>query len=370
MTLESQWTNKRDDEIQRAINELGTYTPEAQEIILAESRRRRLDPQAASPESRPDDDETPRTMTKLGKGIMVAALIFGSVLAVIIEPSLAAYLGKALIPTLFTLIIISRRMTEEGLLLRVTGMCFGFALLEAYGATRDIDPLTVLRDGTITSVIAYVILRLSFDKRIFSRAALQAEQVNRIERLKELTPIQVAQSHRQEVNTEMSVGQDDNVTPQPKEPPVRQISGTRTGKPNYAIIYGLGLLTVVALAIAYYFAVALPAQNAQRLRLERDQFEATQQREKQEEQAKQEAAQEAKEQTQQAKAEAQAEEQRRAQIRADCDQEAEAAYWKHIKLNTTEVEPGKYQGPHRVFDEAEKIKKDTLDFCYKRNGLR
>jgi hypothetical protein len=40
--LESQWLQKRDDEVQQALGELDLYTPEAQRVILAESRRRKF----------------------------------------------------------------------------------------------------------------------------------------------------------------------------------------------------------------------------------------------------------------------------------------------------------------------------------------
>lgn len=53
--LESQWLEKRDNEVQQALSELDLYTPEAQRVIIAESRRRKLDEQKEIEE--PDDAE-------------------------------------------------------------------------------------------------------------------------------------------------------------------------------------------------------------------------------------------------------------------------------------------------------------------------
>ena len=129
--------------------------------------------------------------------------------------------------------------------------------------------------------------------------------------------------------------------------PKEQISSPIHSRPPRSMSsttrYVLGVLTVVALAVGYYFAVALPAQNTERLKLERDKFEAAQQRDKEERERKEQTARETK-------AAADAEGQRQANIRLDCDQEADAAYWKHIKLNTNEEARGRYTGPARVFD--------------------
>ena len=123
----------------------------------------------------------------------------------------------------------------------------------------------------------------------------------------------------------------------------------------------LGLATIVSLSVAYYFLIALPAHNRGILQLERDKFEAA-------EKAKAEEESEKKKKEDLEKIEAEGKD----WFLGSCLQAAEETYTKYIKLNGTPV-PGRegiYEAPQRIFDTAQKNRKDAYDECYRKWGRR
>jgi hypothetical protein len=123
----------------------------------------------------------------------------------------------------------------------------------------------------------------------------------------------------------------------------------------------LGLATIVCLSIAYYFLIALPAHNRGILQLEREKFEAAQK-------AKAEEEFEKKKKEDYEKMEAEGKD----YFLGSCLQVAEETYTNYIKLNGTPV-PGKpdiYDAPMRIWDTAQKNRKDAYDECYRKWGRR
>ena len=113
----------------------------------------------------------------------------------------------------------------------------------------------------------------------------------------------------------------------------------------------VAFIGAVCLAIAYYFAVALPDINRQRLDFEKMKFEE-QQKEKKEKET----------------SEALAKFQRDAALE-ECIESADDAYWSYIKLNDgKEVagKPGVYTASKASWDEAARRKKAKLDECFSR----
>ena len=101
------------------------------------------------------------------------------------------------------------------------------------------------------------------------------------------------------------------------------------------------IAAVPALAIAYYFAIALPADNAARLELERQQQSASQE----------EAAQ--------------------LQTRRDsCFAEAENAYWNYMKLQGEALADGTISAPVSVWNAADARKNYDREMSLKRYPSR
>ena len=106
--------------------------------------------------------------------------------------------------------------------------------------------------------------------------------------------------------------------------------------------------TIPALAIAYYFGIALPAYNESRLALERQQV-----------------AEDRKKSAQVAKdAEA------RKELLEACLQKANDDWLSYLKLNGTELKGGRISTPQYVATAADKRKTDDRDTCLKRYGGR
>lgn len=115
----------------------------------------------------------------------------------------------------------------------------------------------------------------------------------------------------------------------------------------------LGILaTILVLSVSYYFIIALPRFNQQKIAIEQLKMK------KQEE-----------EKITQAREIEDRERQRKFQL-DNCVQEADTKYWDFVKLNghlkpgTTDV----YLAPQWVFDHAEGIKKNALEECYREYG--
>jgi hypothetical protein len=114
----------------------------------------------------------------------------------------------------------------------------------------------------------------------------------------------------------------------------------------------LWILAVPASAVAYYFAIALPADNEARLRLEREKYEDEQRRRKGEESRVLEEASE------------------RQRLLDRCLESADQAYWTYVKLNGTEFKGGEVRAPANIWNTADKRKNDERDACFKRYPAR
>ena len=168
------------------------------------------------------------------------------------------------------------------------------------------------------------------------------------------------------------------------------------------------LATLIALAAGYYFVIALPAHDREKVELEKERL-AAEQRQKQlqersaaelqerlrqaeqerlaDEQVKREkerlkgladeyAERERERQAREDRLEAEQErirrqldfEHKQRKWHLDCMQEAERRYWEHVKLNGgKEVDPvykpGVYTAPVLVWEEARKVRQAALDEC-------
>jgi len=114
--------------------------------------------------------------------------------------------------------------------------------------------------------------------------------------------------------------------------------------------YLLGLVTILVLAISYYFIIALPAHNRAMLQFEREKYDTTQ-KEKEMNQA------------------AEIKEKEENEIVLDnCIKSAEARYYDYIRLNGTEVhgKKGLYNAPLHILESASKTKKADLEECYRK----
>lgn len=124
---------------------------------------------------------------------------------------------------------------------------------------------------------------------------------------------------------------------------VDPIGRPKTANTGEAIRLVAWILAVPALAIAYYFSIALPAYNEGRLALER-------QRHAEDLKRSEDAAKEA--------------ESRREHLLA-CLERAETQHVQYLKLNGTELKDGNIQAPENVFTRADKRRNDDRDACYK-----
>lgn len=105
---------------------------------------------------------------------------------------------------------------------------------------------------------------------------------------------------------------------------------------------------VPALAVAYYFGVALPSYNEARLGLERQRYAEEQKRD----------AQKGKEA-----------EERKGMLES-CLQKANDDYFAYLKLNGTKFKNGIVSTPQYVSTAADKRKSDDRDACLKQFGAR
>lgn len=106
------------------------------------------------------------------------------------------------------------------------------------------------------------------------------------------------------------------------------------------------VLAIPAIAIAYYFAIALPAFNEARLQLERQQHADDLRR---------------------SEAAARDAEGRKEMLEA-CLQKASEDYFNYLKLNGTVSKDGKISAPQSVAMVADKRKNDDRDACFKQYG--
>lgn len=115
--------------------------------------------------------------------------------------------------------------------------------------------------------------------------------------------------------------------------------------------FKLGILLVLlipALAISYYFGIALPANERAKLQFEKDKYAA-----------------------EQAAKSAQNEERESARIQLQsCLDSADTEYWSYIKLNGTLVKgkegtEGAYSTPTFVLETADKRKQNALAECHR-----
>lgn len=109
----------------------------------------------------------------------------------------------------------------------------------------------------------------------------------------------------------------------------------------------LWITAIPALAIGYYFGIALPSYNDARLALERERYSDEQRR------RTEEASKEQQDAT------------FRQRLLETCLDAAESAYWTYVKLNGTELKDGKVRAPMNVWNTADKRKNDDRDACFK-----
>jgi hypothetical protein len=146
--------------------------------------------------------------------------------------------------------------------------------------------------------------------------------------------------------------------------------------------YLLLLCTLACAAVSYYFVVALPRHNREQLQLERERLEAAEQLEKAkteeaywqyrlDEQTKRFAEEDARDTARTAREQQATTKEEQAIARRDCDTEADTAYWAYVKLNATWLpEKNAWQAQPEIWSQADYRKKATLDYCYKRHGLK
>lgn len=113
-----------------------------------------------------------------------------------------------------------------------------------------------------------------------------------------------------------------------------------------------GILLIPALAIAYYFAIALPENQRERLAFEKQKYEN---------EWKKKASDEERQFT---------EKEANARELSECLLQVESDYWSYIKLNGNPV-PGKagtYTARISTWNIADKNKKDAIEECHRRYG--
>lgn len=127
-------------------------------------------------------------------------------------------------------------------------------------------------------------------------------------------------------------------------------------------IYLAALATIITLVVVYYFVIALPSTQRQRIQLERDKFKAA------------EAERNSKKQAESAERfRLLIANQERERALSVCLDDAEKQYWEYIKLNGGKPIKGKagaFTAPQWVWDEAEKRRKSDKDECYRRYGSK
>lgn len=126
------------------------------------------------------------------------------------------------------------------------------------------------------------------------------------------------------------------------------VSGTGSDSTARSIRLIAWIAAIPALAVAYYFAVALPAYNEARLELER-------QRHVEELKRSEDTAAEAK---------------ATKELLEACLQKASDDYFSYLKLNGAELKGGKISTPQYVAVAADKRRNDDRDACLKQYGGR
>lgn len=114
----------------------------------------------------------------------------------------------------------------------------------------------------------------------------------------------------------------------------------------------LWIAAIPALAVGYYFGVALPSYNEARLALEQQKY--SDERKRQADDAKR----------------IQDEAASRQQLLEACFDAANAAYWRHVELNGTKLKDGTVRAPADVWNTADKRKNDERETCFKRYPAR
>lgn len=112
------------------------------------------------------------------------------------------------------------------------------------------------------------------------------------------------------------------------------------------------IAAIPAIAVGYYFGIALPANNEARLALERQKYA---------DERKRTAADEKR---------VRDESVNRQQLLESCFEAADAAYWKYVELNGTKLKEGTVRAPQIVWNTADKRKNDDRDVCFKRYPAR
>jgi hypothetical protein len=112
------------------------------------------------------------------------------------------------------------------------------------------------------------------------------------------------------------------------------------------------ILLVPALAVSYYFAIALPENERARLAFEKSKYEDDK----------------AEKQKREAREGIQATDRKYAFER--CVRQAEARYQQYLELNgkTTPEKPNAILTPHHITDRADKHKKDDVEECHRLHG--
>ena len=109
------------------------------------------------------------------------------------------------------------------------------------------------------------------------------------------------------------------------------------------------VLLLPALAVAYYFAIALPSNEKAKLQFEKAKYDA-----------------EKKEKADSATKMQQADAERKTSLDY-CVSQADLNYWNYVKLNGSEVKskPGTYTASLQVWNTADKRKNDALAECHR-----
>jgi uncharacterized protein HemX len=122
-----------------------------------------------------------------------------------------------------------------------------------------------------------------------------------------------------------------------------------------AVAFGLVLVTLVVASVAYYYVIALPRHNAERLRFERQKYED-------EKAAKQIAQDKADLEKAQKEGEQEAKKDALNRCLGRADENAE----EYVKINGGKVtDQGTIEAPRYIWDESEKKKKVEKDECYR-----
>ena len=113
------------------------------------------------------------------------------------------------------------------------------------------------------------------------------------------------------------------------------------------------LITILVLSVAYYFVIALPHYNNQKLELEKHKIYND------------------SVETAKRDAEAKTLNEFREQQYQNCVSDANEKYWEFIKRNGTYNEKtNNISAPDHIWDRAERMKKNMLDECYRQFGKK